>query len=95
LFKPLDGDMALLLQGGVFKPAELHERDGKLFARAAGGFVRLYKDGRTSKTGVSFTTLVTEEPLFVDRFGRLCLTSGDQRTPLAADETQRLTLEAD
>jgi hypothetical protein len=95
MFKKLEGDTALVVQNGVFKVADLYERDGKLFAQAAGGFVRLYRDGRTSKSGLAFTTLVTEEPLFKDRFDRLCLTAGHGRSALQADEAERLLLEAE
>ena len=95
MFRKLEGDTALLVQGGVYKPADLYEMDGKLFAQASGGFVRLKTDGTTSKQGVAFHALTTEEPLFTDRFGRLCVAAGDGRTALAPGQAQRLMLEAD
>ena len=71
MFKPLEGDSAVMYQGGVFKPVDLATRNGYLFAKISGGYVRLYADGSTSKDGVKIDSLSTELPLFRDKLGRL------------------------
>jgi hypothetical protein len=76
MFEKMEGDRALLVQGGVFKQADLYQFAGALFARAAGGFVRLYANGSTSRPGMPFTYLETAAPLYRDQFGRLTLTDG-------------------
>jgi hypothetical protein len=73
--KELEGEQAILQEGGVFKPSPLYTRDGQLFAKAAGGFVRLAADGSTSKVSgrLRFTTLVMSSPLYRNPMGRLAV----------------------
>lgn len=71
MFTEIIGAQVLLKQGGVFKPANLYEFGGALFAAAAGGYVRLYADGSTSKDKLNFGELHYDGPLTKDRFGRL------------------------
>ena len=71
MFKEITGAQALMKQGGVFKPAKLYEFKGALFAAAAGGYVRLYADGATSKDKLNFGELHYDGPLTRDRFNRL------------------------
>ena len=71
MFTEIAGAQALLKQGGVFKPAKLYKFNGALFAAAAGGYVRLYADGATSKDKLNFGELHYDGPLTKDRFNRL------------------------
>lgn len=71
MFKKLEGDRAMILQGGVFKECDLYSFNGGLFAKASGGYIRLKADGTTSKEGVRLHHIEYDEPLFQDRFGRL------------------------
>lgn len=87
-FKQLDGETAILQQGGVFKQADLYEWDGKLFAKFGAGFIRLKENGSTSKDGVNLELLCLDVPLRRDRFGRLCVSGG---TPLAEASVLKLT----
>lgn len=82
MFRKLDGDTAVLVQGGVYKTVDLYERDGKLFAAAAGGYVRLHENGSTSKDKLQIESLQIEAPLYKDRFGRLTVVGGPERKPL-------------
>lgn len=86
LFNKLEGDTVMLLQSGVYKPSELYEWGGALFAKAAGGYVRLRVNGTTSKDGVSLQHMETDKSLFSDKFGRLTLEkSGNKPIALGGD----------
>jgi hypothetical protein len=61
-FKEIEGEGAIIQEGGVFRQVPLFERDGYIFAKLNGGFVRLMADGSTSKAG----------GLYRDALGRLC-----------------------
>lgn len=93
-FKLLDGETAILQQGGVFKQADLYEWDGKLFAKHGGGFIRLKENGSTSKDGINIEMLMLDKILYKDRFGRLCV-EGKGVKPLTDDKVLRLTSSGD
>lgn len=82
MFQPVEGDTAIIVEGGLYKCADLFTRGGYLFAKAGGGFVRLYADGSTSKPKCRIDTLATPLPLFRDAFGRLGLASMSGAVPL-------------
>lgn len=77
MFKHLDGDVAVIRIGGIFKTADLYEWRGGLYAKFGGGYVRLNANGSTTKDGLSIEMLATDEPLYKDRFGRLEIVEGD------------------
>lgn len=83
MFDKLEGDTAMLVQGGVYKTTELYVWAGKLFAKAAGGYIRLRTNGTTSKDGVRLEHMEIEQPLFSDKFGRLATVDGDGFKPVA------------
>ena len=87
MFRKLEGDTALLRQGGVFKPCSLYSFQGGIYAQLGGGYVRLRKDGTTSKNGVDFTYLEYDGLLYADRFGRLSCTDGDGYKQLRAADS--------
>lgn len=94
MFKHIEGDVAILKQGGVYKTADLYEWRGGLYAKAAGGYVRLNANGTTTRDGVNIESLVCDKPLFKDRFGRIELTPGAGSKALMLDattETLKLT----
>lgn len=92
MFKALEGETAILVQGGVYRTADLYERDGKVFAAVAGGYVRLYANGSTSKDKLSLDVLALDAKLYVDRFGRLCVSPGEGRKALEEPEVERLLI---
>ena len=73
LFQQIEGDNAILIERGVFKQADLYSRDGYLFAKASGGFIRLMADGSTSKSSARLEELSIEADLYKDPVGRLCV----------------------
>lgn len=91
MFQHVEGDSAVLVQGGVYKPCDIYVRnDGELYAKASGGFVRLYEDGATSKSGVRLDALISDKQLYRDRFGRLCFYASEGRKPVAEEAKQKL-----
>lgn len=89
-FTELTGDQAVLTENGVYKPAPLYTMDGNLFAKAGGGYVRLSKDGSTSKAKLRINKLITDTVLYSDKFGRLCVTGGEGKTLLEGPDLLRL-----
>ncbi len=75
-FKKLEGDTVVLVQNGVYKPSDLCEWGGKLFAKAAGGYIRLRADGTTSRDGIRFEHMEFDGKLYEDKFGRLTISGG-------------------
>jgi len=94
-FKHIEGETAVVALGGVFKVCDLYERDGKLFAAVAGGFVRLYENGSTSKPKLLIESIQIDAPLYRDRFGRLCTEQGEGRTALSSERNETLLLGKD
>lgn len=92
LFKHLDGESAIVVESGVFKQTDLYTRDGHLYAKAGGGFVRLYADGSTSKAKCRLDVLTFDKPLCVDKLGRLCDASVTGARSLDREKEQRLLL---
>lgn len=95
MFAKLEGETAIVVVGGVYKVADLYEREGKLFAAVAGGFVRLYANGSTSKPKLMIDTVAIDMVLYKDRFGRLCVAEGEGRTALTGAEAAPLLLPKD
>lgn len=91
LFKQIEGDSVVLIVGGVFKVADLYERNGYLFAAHAGGYIRLYANGSTSKDKCGIDTLLFEKPLHADRFGKLCDASVTGAKAIDAPKLKALT----
>lgn len=71
-FREVEGEAAVLVENGVFKQVPLYTRDGYLYAKAGGGFVRLMADGSTSKARQRLEFMSWTGPLAKDAFGRLC-----------------------
>lgn len=92
LFKQIEGENAVIVESGVYKQADLYARDGYLYAKAGGGFVRLYADGSTSKAKCRLDVLTFDKSLCADKFGRLCDTSVTGAGPLGEAKERRLLL---
>ena len=73
-FKPLEpeGQVAILVRGGIYKQAPLYTRNGYIFAKSGDGFVRLTSSGATSAPSTRIESLVMDFELFEDQYGRLC-----------------------
>lgn len=80
MFKKIETDEALIVERGVYRPAEVYEGpEGGLYAKAKGGFVRLKANGSTSHPTVSCNTLARDGALYQDQFGRLAVSAGEGR----------------
>ena len=70
-FKEIEGEAAVIVENGIFKQVALAERDGYLYAKAGGGFIRLHRDGSTSKSGGKTRWDYISCNSFPDDLGRL------------------------
>jgi hypothetical protein len=76
-FKEIDGEGAIIIEGGVFRQVPLFERDGYIYVKLNGGFIRLMADGSTSKAGgkMRLDFMSFDGDLSADPLGRLCRSS--------------------
>lgn len=70
-FKQVEGEAAVLVESGVYKQVDLYTRDGYLYAKSNGGFVRLMADGSTTKAKQRLDFMTFDGPLMRDALGRL------------------------
>ena len=71
-FQEVEGEAAILVENGVYKQVPVYSRDGYLYAKIAGGFVRMMADGSTTKARMRLDFMTSEKPLCRDPLGRLC-----------------------
>lgn len=71
-FQEVEGEAAVLVENGIYRQVPLYTRDGYLYAKTAGGFVRLMSDGSTSKAHMRLDFLSFEGQLYRDALGKLC-----------------------
>jgi hypothetical protein len=72
LFQQVEGEAAILVHNGVYKQTDLYSRNGYLYAKIGGGFVRLNADASTTKSAMRLDTLTWTGALAKDALGRLC-----------------------
>lgn len=89
-FKQVEGEAAIVIINGVFKQVDIYERDGNLYAKTAGGFVRLMADGSTSKAKMSLNYMSWNGKLMRDGMGRLCTADAPGAKSLEAPKAQLL-----
>ena len=80
-FVKLEGNTAIIVQGGVYKQADLYSWKNGLFLATAGGFVRIKDDNSTTKDKLNVVDLFYDKPLYVSKFGRLEINATEQNTP--------------
>lgn len=90
MFKKLEGDIAVIKKGGVWKPAEVYEFRDDLYVKANGGYVRVYYDGTTSVAGLRLELLHTEISLYSDRFGRVSVVEREGYSPVCVSDQGKL-----
>jgi len=73
LFQEKEGDVAIIVENGVYKQVSVYTRDGYFYAKVSGGFIRLNMDSSTSKPNSRLVHLDTTSSVFRDTLGRLCL----------------------
>lgn len=89
-FKDIEGEGAIVVIAGVHKQVTLATRDGYIFAKVAGGYVRLMEDGSTSKAGMRLDYMTFDGELRRDAFGKLCTSEVSGAKPLDAPKAQKL-----
>jgi hypothetical protein len=90
-FTQIEGEAAILVQKGVYKQVDLYRRDGALYAKASGGFIKLFADGSTTSAATRLDTLSYDGPLFKDPLGRLLVDPGIKGAKaLESNITQKL-----
>lgn len=73
LFSEVTGEVAIIIDGGVYKQVPLYIRYGRLYAQVGSGFIKLQRDGSTSKPKVRLETLTWDhQALGSDKLGWLC-----------------------
>ena len=92
LFQPLEGDVAVIVERGVFRQCDLYQRAGFLFAKVGSGFVRLHEDGSTSKAHCRLETLATDLPVLRNDLGRLVLPDVAGARPIRDERREMLSL---
>lgn len=70
-FKQAEGEAAILVERGVYKQCDVYLRDGYIYAKTGGGFVKLMADGSTTKARCRLVELSWSSNLFRDGLGRL------------------------
>lgn len=89
MFKRIPDGEALIATGGVYKPADLYEYRGKLFAKVGGGYILLKTNGSTSKEGTRLHELHYDGDLFQNPFGHVCSENGPDRKPVHITYSER------
>ena len=90
LFREVDNEVAIIVDRGVYRQVALYTRDGYLYAKAHGGFVKLYADGATTRPNCRLETITFDGMLCRDPLGRLCTDAVAKAVPLPTPDTQRL-----
>lgn len=89
-FQEVEGEAAILVESGIYKQVPLYTRDGYLYAKVSGGFVRLMADGATTKAKLRLDFMSWDGPLKRDSLGRLCTDAVKDAVALPGDTTQKL-----
>lgn len=90
-FKEIEAEAAVLVENGIYKQVPLYTRDGYVYAKIGGGFVRLMADGATSKAKLRLDFMSFDGALYRDALGRLC-TDGAKGTLKALDGDAKMRL---
>jgi hypothetical protein len=76
MITPIEGGVALLRKGGIYKMMKLYHLNGALFSWYSGGYVRLYESGATSVDKLTVKVLHIETAVYKDKLGRLRIDKG-------------------
>ena len=82
----------MIVQGGVYKTADLYTYKGHLYIAASGGYVRVYETGATTKDKLMVRELHTDVGLSKDVSGRLVVTSEYEGKQKALANPERLMI---
>ena len=71
VFSELLDSIVIIRKGGVYKQTKAYQRRGYIYVAAAGGFVLMRKDNRTSVPNLSWLEIETNEKRTFDEHGRM------------------------
>lgn len=91
-FKQVEGVACVLVSRGVFKQTDIYIRDGYLYAKSGGGFIRLHRDASTTQSSVRLDHMSFDGDLFADAFGRLCVAEVAGAKPLDHKTVDKLLI---
>lgn len=91
-FKQIEGEAAILVSNGVYLQVDLYSRAGYLYAKYGTGFVRLMRDGSTTKAKLRLDTMTWTGSLCADSLGRLCEPGCVEDAKVIDGEPRRLLL---
>lgn len=91
-FQEVEGEAAVLVENGVYKQVPLYVRDGFLYAKIGGGFVRIMADGATTKAKCRLDFMSWSGLLAKDALGRLCDPGVVKNCQMLAGDTQQRLL---
>lgn len=90
-FAEIEGEAAVLVSNGVYQQVPLFVRDGYIYAKISGGFIRLMADGSTTKSHMRLDFMSFDKQLCRDSLGRLCLPEVNGSKSLDGDKIKQLT----
>lgn len=93
VFKESEGEVAILVRNGVWMQVPIYTRDGYLYGKISGGFIRLNSDKSTSATIYKIDAITWTGKLGRDKLGRLCEVTIEGSTPLGPHNLKALGLE--
>ncbi len=94
-FQQVEGVACILSQNGGETQNDIYKRDGYLYAKSGNVFVRLNRDGSTTKAKVRLVHMTFDEDLFSDAMGRLCTGEVKTAKPLDHKVANQLLLGSD
>jgi len=89
-FQEIKGEAAVLVENGIYRQVPLFSRDGYLYAKINGGFVRLMADGSTTKARLRLDFMSFDRHLCRDSLGRLCTDEVKDAKSLDSDKVKQL-----
>lgn len=90
-FQQSEGNAAIVSEGGVYKQVDIYTREGFLYAKVSGGFVRLMHDGSTSKAKMRLVHL-TWDGILYHVSGKLANNTAAGKSVRISDHAEQLLL---
>jgi hypothetical protein len=94
-FQQVEGVACVLSQNGGFTQNDIYKRDGYLYAKSGNVFIRLNRDGSTTKPKVRLDHMTFDDELYSDAMGRLCTAEVKTAKPLDHKVANQLLLGVD
>jgi hypothetical protein len=91
-FQKVEGEGAIIVEGGIYQQVELYTRDGVIYVKVGKGFARVMHDGSTSKSSgrLRLDFLSWNGKLHRTPTGSLCTGDAKGAKALAPNNEQKL-----